>query len=161
MSNPLEQVADAVIAAINAADLPLPVHAVANNGQFDELLEDLGTLHCDVVPVSNADVPLAARGTKRYRCPIGIGLRKRFGQEDTDAETGLVIQSRVHELEDVLQAIEDLFTGKRLGDDELNAAWVQTDYAANYSRAHLRENRQFTGIIRMTFDAFREVPVNV
>lgn len=158
MSSTLIKVADAVAERINEADLSLPVTAVRSYADFDELLEDLGELHCDVIPAVNGSVPLVARGTTRYRCPVSVGLRKRFTQQETDGSTGRILLPEMDRLTNLLVEISELFHGQRLDWTNLKAAWQATDFTANFSRQHLRENRQFTGIVRLTFDAYVEVP---
>jgi len=154
----LIDVADLVVERINDATLSMPITAVRSYGDFDETLAEQEVLRCDVVPAVNGMVPLLARNTIRYRCPISVGVRKKFTQDETDGATGSVLTAQVDELAELLQEISELFHGpRRLGDDAFNAVWQSTEFTANYSRLHLRENRQFLGIVRLTFDAYREV----
>ena len=124
---------------------------------WDMRLEDLDTVRVDVVPVGVRETRLEARGELVYLCDVDIGVRKRFGADDHDDPTGRI---ELSEIDDLIQLVEQLHeymvdadnNGRRLT-NYAAAAWQECSIRASYIREHLREMQQFTGILRVTYDA--------
>lgn len=111
-------------------------------------LEDLDTLHVDVVPV-NASSDLATEGSVVYPCQVDIGVRKKFESKDHD-KTGEIDRDEIDRLMLLVQEIHEFLVRRRLATFE-EAVWKSADIRAWYLPRHLREFRQFTGLIRVVF----------
>lgn len=158
LTRQLITVADAVTAAINAAEILTDgIVAERSYPEWDELLEDLGALHCDVVPVFPESVSLLNRGRIKTLASVDIGLRKRFEQKDFEPDRSRIKNSAIDPLVMLLESVALLLTGKRLTDDP-SIAWTGTTVPMAYSKRHLRENKQYLGIARIEFTITREVP---
>lgn len=159
----LVAIAEAVTKAINEATLSQEATAILHDiqaedsfAEWDDMLEDLNVLHVDVVPVDD-ETTLAGRGNTAHRCSVDVAIRKRFDAKDQDPQTGRIKRERIKELVGLLEEIAEIFAGKRLEYYE-PAAWAATRNTAMYSRKHLRENRQYTGISRLTFVSHKQKP---
>lgn len=116
-------------------------------------LQEAEKLLIDVVAHStDQQVELSARGVLRYTVPIDIAVRRKFGESEKDLATGRI---KVEEIDKHVLLVEELhkmFTTYRLGDFPY-AVWDNekggTTILANPHRDHLRELRQFTGIVRV------------
>lgn len=159
----LLSIAEAVTVTINAATLSAAsevvrygVDAEDSFADWDDMLEDLGILHIDVVPVDD-ETTLAARGNTAHQCSVDVAIRKRFDASDQDPDTGRIDRDKIKELVQLMEEIGELFVGKRLSNYD-NAAWQGLRNTAMYSRRHLRENRQYSGIARITFVSHKQLP---
>jgi hypothetical protein len=157
-------IAEAVTSTINDATLTeaselvrYGIEAEDSFADWDDLLEDLGVLHIDVVPASD-ETMLAARGNTAHQVAVDVAVRKRFDACDQDPDTGRIKREKIKELVDLLEEIAEIFTGKRMADYE-NGRWQATMITAPYSRRHLRENRQYHGVARLTFISHKQLPV--
>lgn len=150
----LVDIAEAVVAEINAATLTLDVEA-ARSYDTDALLEDLDTLRVDVVPVRLAG-EMQDRGSLGREAVVDVAVRKRFGTTDT-AENGLVNKSAVDELVDLVEEIDELLAGATRLSTYTGAIWQVSEIRAPWMPDHLRQNRQFTGILRVTYSTTTDV----
>jgi hypothetical protein len=90
-----------------------------------------------------------------YQCDIDIGIRKRFEFDDQE-NTGRLKTSEIDPLVLLVEQMHELFCGEhRVLADDIH--WRQTDIRATYIAEHLRLHRQFTGIIRIRFDAHKDL----
>lgn len=137
------QIADAVVAALNAASFSQPVAAQRSYlPQFE--LPEMEDLHVTVVP-KTVEITGAARGTGAYDYKIDVAVQKRFQNGDAP------------ELDPLLRLVEEIadhFRFKRL-EDYPGAAWVQTEHAALYAPEHMENLRQFTSLLTLTFRVLR------
>lgn len=159
----LVNIAEAVTKAINEATLSQEATAILHDidsqdsfADWDIVLEDLDVLHIDVVPTAD-ETALAGRGNTRHRCSVDVGVRKKFDAKDQDPQTGRIKRERIKELISLYEEIVEIFTGKRMEYYE-PAHWVATLNRNPYSRQHLRENRQYTGIATLTFSSYKQKP---
>lgn len=125
-----------------------------------ERAEDGNRLLVDVVGhMTTQEVMPAARGDVgspklRYGVTVDIAVRKRFDQGQRDGDTGRVQLAEVDELVYLVQEIGEHFNLQRM--NEFTAATHdKTEVVVNPDRLHLREFKQFTGIVRITFNAFK------
>ena len=99
--------------------------------------------------------PRLARGETRFLCHTDIGIRYRFAPEERDSN-GRVTVSEIDDLLLLLEQFHDHFVnngeGRRLG-TYLAAAWQETNVRTWYVREHLRELGQYTGILRVSYEA--------
>jgi hypothetical protein len=114
-------------------------------------LEDAGDLRVDVVPAGSPEMELETRGSIGYTPQVDIVVRKRLAQEQQEAD-GTLILPEIDDLVLLVQEIAEYFMADRLAEFE-GAAWERTQILAAFKSSHLRQYRQFTGIIRLTFKA--------
>ncbi len=150
MAAVLVDAAEAVKTGLNSASLSQSFRAERSYADWDMELEDIDTLRVDVVPVAHEDSDLADRGHIAYECAIDVGIRKRFSQDD-QAMSGRVATDEVDALVLLVEDVVELFAGKVLT-DFTSGIWHEAEVRASFNRAHLRELRQFTGIVRLPFD---------
>lgn len=148
-------IADAVKDALEAGAFSVAIEPVRSYAEWDEALEDLNTLHVDVVPVQTGPATeLETRGEVEYTCEIDIGVRYRFGTSESESSTGRVAVEEVDRLKLLVQEIAEFFMTDRF-DDATAGVWQETEIKLGWSRKHLRQMRQFFGFVRLTFLATR------
>ncbi len=139
----ITDIADAVVAELNAATFSQPVTAERHYlPQFD--LQEMQTLHITVVPKT---VVLAtsdrARGQGDYS--IDVAVQRKFETGDNaelDVLTGLT------------EEIADHFRRKRLASYP-DVAWLKTEQTVLYAPEHINELRQFTSVLTLTYRLLR------
>lgn len=157
MTAVLVSVADAIVSELLLiTGLVREIEPERSYADWDEKLEQLNELHVDVVPVpSTTETDLDGRGATRYQCDVDIGVRYRFDAEERNAD-GRISVEEIDELIELLQQFHDHFTnngeGRRLT-GFAGAVWQETKVRTWYVREHLRELAQYTGIIRVTYEA--------
>lgn len=122
---------------------------------WDDELKDMGTLHVDVVPVAYDDSSLNTHASIGYVNSVDIGIRKRFGTANQQS-SGELIVADVDALVLLVEQVSEFFTPRRLTAYD-SASWRETKIRATYVREHLRQCRQFTGVIRVSFDATKDL----
>lgn len=147
-------VAKAVTAYLAAAELSQEFTPERSYADWHLELKDSDTLHVDVVIVSTKiKTELAARSTKIvYRVPVDIAVRKRFGRDVEDEDTGRIPVEEVDALKLLVQEIHEALTQQRLADFPAGV-WQNTEIVVNPAHALLLKMRQFVGIVRVTFRA--------
>lgn len=114
-------------------------------------LEDSDDLHVDIVPVNSPDFELETRGSISYAPQVDIVVRKRLAQDQQEADGSFVLP----EIDDLVYLVEEIaeyFVADRFSEIE-SIVWQRTQILAAYKPSHLRQHRQFTGIVRLTFSA--------
>lgn len=117
-------------------------------------LQDDEKLLIDVVAHSTLqETELSARGKNRFTVPVDIAVRRKFGELEKDRTTGRI---KIEEIDRYVLLIEELhlmFTATSLADDFPYSVWDNdkggTRIVVNPDRDHLREMKQFTGIVRV------------
>lgn len=112
-------------------------------------------LRIDVAIVTTRQEPeLANRGGDiNYTVPIDVCIRKKFGPEDQDDDTGRIANEKIDPLMYFVQEVHKLFVMRRLAND-LNIAWKENPTLTVAPQIKLlREHRQFTALIRLVFVA--------
>lgn len=139
----ISDIADAVVAGINEAELSQSVTAARTFlPVFD--LEDMQDLHVTVVQ-RGVTTPPGGRGHNQHDYAIDIAVQKKL-----DA----VSNAEVDTLLGLVQELADLFRFKRLTEPPY-AAWLNTENVPVYSPEHLEQLRQFTSVITITFRIMR------
>jgi hypothetical protein len=163
MSEAVEvSVAKAVVTELAAATLSQKITPVRSWADWVQPLETddtckENTLYVDVVPVATAqEVEASSRSTLRYTCPIDIAVRKKVGADRQDEDTGRIVIEEIDSLMVLVQEIHELFTLARMQDFDA-AAWQGTKRLVAPHKPHLRDMRQFTGIVRVSFRVDRKV----
>jgi len=125
------------------------------NGLESAALADSEKLLIDVVAHSTLqESELTARNVVKFIVPVDIAVRRKFGDADHDRSTGRI---KVEEIDRYVLLVEELhlmLTSARLvAVDFPYAVWDNdkggTRIVVNPDRDHLRELRQFTGIVRV------------
>lgn len=112
-------------------------------------------LSIDVVANSvSQETELSARRLNRFTVPIDIAARRKFGESDKDRATGRI---KIEEIDRYVLLVEELhlmLTATKLVEANFPyEVWDNdkggTRILVNPDRDHLRELKQFTGIVRV------------
>lgn len=149
----LVEVAEALTCALNKHDFGLPVSAKRSYADFAEVLEDLDELHVDVVPAQHDEADLNSRDSVGYRVGLDIGIRKRFATAETDSLTGRIAIEHIDRLILLVESVHQFLCHEDQRQLTDSATWYETTIRSTYYPPDLKEHRQFTSIIRVTYDA--------
>ena len=135
----ITQIADAVVATLNAATLSQPVTAMRAYLPRAEVA-DLKTLKVTVVPssVMNASV---TRSQSQQDVAIDVAIQKKPGNEQNSSFDPLLA---------LAEEIGDLFRAERLESFPL-AACIKTEFKTIYAPEHIENLRTFTSVLTLTF----------
>ena len=137
------QIADAVVAELNAATLSQPLTATRHYVPSFEL-KDMNELRVSVVPKGMVVSPLdRSRNTNDIQ--IDVAVQKKF-------ETGDAAE--IDPLMTLVEEIADFFRLRRL-DSFPGAHWIKTEHNPIYAQDHWEEMRQFTSVVTLTFRVSR------
>jgi hypothetical protein len=139
----IAEIAQAVTDELNASALLPGVTAVRSYAPQYELPE-MDILHVTVVP-KGLTVAAAGRSVNQYDCQVDIAVQKRF-QTDALAELDPLLA--------LAEEIADFFRLRRLSAFPA-AAWIKTEHNPVFAPEHMRELRQFTSVITLTFRTVR------
>ncbi len=121
-------------------------------------LEDMGTLHVDVMGASLVQVP-SSRISIRYDIGIDIAVRYRFGVTDQVASTQAVhidlAGAYIDLLEELAEHLAD--SDNRTLSSTLSPSWSSNEMRLPWVPEHMRQNRQYTGIMRATYFADKDL----
>ncbi|RLS59551.1 MAG: hypothetical protein DWH91_00080 [Planctomycetota bacterium] len=135
----ISQVADAVIAELNATTFSQPIAATRSYLSRVELA-DLKTLKVTVVP-SSVTVAAASRTQTQRDVVIDVAVQKKLGQEQNVSLDPLLA---------LAEEIAEHFRAKRL-DSFPGALCVKTEFKPIYSPEHIEQLRTFTSVLTLTF----------
>lgn len=116
-------------------------------------LSDSEKLLIDVVAhETDLTTELAARGSFKFVVPVDIAIRRKFGEGEVDKSTGRIKLEEIDRYVLLVQEMAVMFSKYKLTNFEFTV-WDNTSdgmrILANPLRDHLREMRQFTGIVRV------------
>lgn len=135
----ITQVAEAVVAALNAATFSQPI-TVARSYLPRVELADLKTLKVTVVP-SSVTVAAASRSQTQRDVAIDVAVQKKLGQEQNLSLDPLLA---------LAEEIAEHFRAKRL-DSFPGALCVKTEFKPIYAPEHIEQLRTFTSVLTLTF----------
>lgn len=136
-------VADAVVAELNAATLSHPVQAERRYvPEYD--LKDMKSLRVTVVP-RELTVTSVSRDRLSYDAQVDIAVQQKFTEGDN---------AEIDPLVNLVEEIADRFRLKRLASYPA-AIWSRTEHRVLYSPEHWIELRQFTSLLTLTFRIVR------
>jgi len=136
------QIADAVVAQLNAATFSLPLTAVRHYVPSFEL-PDMETLHVTVVPRGISSTSLdRSRDTFSYEIDLAVQKKTDMAPATLDALMSLV------------EEIADHFRAGPLASFP-GARCMDVKNAPVFSQEHLDELRQFTSVLTLTFRVVR------
>ena len=154
------RLADAVVARLlqaeseNALSIAEAITIERSYADWDLALDasDSG-LRIDVVAVSiGLEFTKTARGKHSYTIPVDIAVRRKFTADEDNPRTGRIPNSMVDPLVELVEEIYNLFDKiEHLPDYESAAPTGNISISANPFAKHLREIRQFTGVVRVAF----------
>ena len=135
----MTDVADAIVAELNAVTLSQPVAAVRSYlPQYK--LSEMQNLHVTVVPkgivLANPD-----RSRSQADYSFDVAVQKKFSTGSNE---------ELDVLTDLVQDIVSFFRNKRL-DSFPNAVWMKTELPLLYSPDHMDQLRQFTSVLTLTY----------
>lgn len=120
---------------------------------WDLELKEAEGLRVDVALVTTKHMAeLAARGGKlAYTVPVDVAVRRRFGRDNQNDDTGRVLVSKVDELMLLVEQLHEQFTQQRLT-DPLTSVWKEDPkILVAPSVKHLRDMKMFYGLVRLAF----------
>lgn len=145
-------VAKGVTSQLAVAELSQAFAPERSYADWDIQLEELDSLRVDVVAVqTEQQAERNSRGSMAYQIPIDVAVRKRFG--------GGAERVPLDEIDALVLLVEEIYESfelRRLADFDA-AAFVEAKVIVNPDKAALRGLRQFTGIVRLTFEATKAV----
>lgn len=120
-------------------------------------LEDADQLHVDIVIGGWSQVP-NDRASVQNDVGIDIAVRYRFGTIEQDND-GSIAVDEIGPYLNLLEEIGDLLAnpGNRILVDKIDAIWTGNEVRAPWVPDHLRQNRQYTGILRATYVVDKDV----
>jgi hypothetical protein len=147
----LVSTADAVLNALAGASLSQMIEPRRSYADWELPLEGSSDLQVDVVPVNGPDFELETRHSISYSPQVDIVIRRALGQDEQE-EDGSLVLAEIDDLVYLVEQIAEFFVTDRFSEVE-SIIWQRTQILAAYKASHLRQHRQFTGIIRLTFSA--------
>ena len=135
----ITQVAEAVVAELNATTFSQPITAIRSYLPRVELA-DLKTLKVTVVP-SSVTVAAASRSQTQRDVAIDVAVQKKLGQEQNVSLDPLLA---------LAEEIAEYFRAKRL-DSFPGALCVKTEFKPIYAPEHIEQLRTFTSVLTLTF----------
>lgn len=152
MSSILIRVAEDVKDALNAGTFGQKFEAIRSYADWELPLEESieeGKVFVDVVPVPPVPVDIETRGSLNYQPAVDIIVRRRMGPERRDA-SGKYSLAELDPLTDFIEELAEFFVEDELAN---GGRWNATEIRRAFVPAHLHGKHQFTGIVRVTFDA--------
>ncbi len=147
----LTDIVDAVVAALNAAELSIDFTAARRMQVTDVDIKDLSGLRLEVYPG-----PWTAELTTRdgdetgsYTVMVGVQAKcdgKKLAEGDTSEVDGLL---------DFVEEVHDLFRDEESLAGYADAHFVRTAQERPYSEEDLRENHVFVSVLALVFEVYR------
>lgn len=128
---------------------------------IDLEIEDAKRLHVDFAIHSTAqEAEQVAIARAAMTSPIDVVIRKKFGLVDQEAATGRLQTEEIDRMMALTQAMHLKMMAKRL-EGFSDAAWRNTELLAAPVKEHLRDLRQFTAVIRLTFRSLLRLEIEL
>jgi hypothetical protein len=137
------QIADAVVAQLNAATFSQPLTAARHYVPSFELAE-MNELRVTVVPRAVVVSPLD-RSRLTHDAQVDVAVQKKLATGEA---------AEIDPLMALVEEVADHFRQRRL--DSFPAAhWIRTEHKPIYAQDHWEELRQFTSVVTLTFRVAR------
>lgn len=140
-------VADAVVAELNAAKLPMPI-AATRSFQPGHTLAELAVTQVTVVP-GTVEIAQGARNCGVYDYGIQVGIQAKLAAPD-----GEPLRNEIDGLVELTEAIADWLRNKRLAQYP-QACCTAITHDPICAAEHLQEMRVFTALLTMTYRVYR------
>lgn len=150
-------ITEAVKVAIEAAELSQEFTVERSYADWDLELASNTDLRVDVVAVTTKQTaePIARGPVIAYTVPVDVAVRKRFATESQDDE-GRIPNSLLDPLVYLVQEIHELFALAYLTGNV--GKWAEPPRILVCPNPRdLRQNKQFTAILRLTFRSERNL----
>ncbi|MEW6198054.1 MAG: hypothetical protein AB1601_05240 [Planctomycetota bacterium] len=135
----INQIADAIVASLNAGSFSMPVEAQRCYQPVHELSQ-LQALKVSVVPKS-LTATIATRSDCFFDCAIDIGVQRKVDADDLE-----VLDSLMH----LVEEIGDHLRFHKL-DAFPNGAWLAIENDPIFAPDHLEKERVFTSVLTVTY----------
>ena len=135
------QIADSVVAEINAGDFSKKSLSAQRLYVPNFDLEDMKELRVTVVPREVEYLPLD-RASNKYHATIDVAIQKKFSKGDVKEIDPLVY---------FVEELADYFRLKRLN-SYVAARCIKVENAVLYSTEHWTQFNQFTSLLTLTFE---------
>lgn len=135
------QIAESVVAEINAGDYSKKNLSVQRLYVPDFDLEDMKELRVTVVPREVEYLPLD-RATNKFHATIDVAIQKKFTKGDAKEIDPLIF---------FVEELADYFRLKRLN-SYVAARCIKVENAVLYSTEHWTQFNQFTSLLTLTFE---------
>ena len=139
----IADLANAVAAEVETIGLGMPF-TVERGYFFEAELEELKKVHIAVAQAGLATMIQDRKSVSRI-WQIQLGVRKKLETMET--------KQRSQELDLLVGLVSQLVEGfelRRLADLS-NAIWIKTEYPVPYNAEHLKNWRQFTAVVSLSF----------
>lgn len=159
MSGMLPSCADDLVRRLARCSFRVSYEASRSYADFEvPLSEPTDYVRVDVVPVSRMKAELETRKSISYAPQVDVLVRRKFNPSN-QASDGRVEMDDVDQLVLFVEEIHSTLVFMRTGGNwrEGDGIWVEEEIIAAYIPSHLRKFRQFTGIIRVTYDVSKTV----
>lgn len=150
----LVDAAEAVKTAIEGHNFGLPFSIERNYAEFDVELEALTDLRIDVCAVKHVSAGMETRGAIAYETETDICVRRKFGSTDSDPDQQ-ISKEAIDLLVKFTEEIHEFLVAETLG---TGARWSDAKLLMCPNKRHLRLNRQFTSLIRVTHLTSKDIP---
>lgn len=151
MTARIVQLADAVTAALAAAaendQFSRPFEVERNYADATTELSVANVTTLDVTPLAYDEADLVARSSLGYVATLRLGVRHKFSADFADS-AGRIPLAKVDELVKLVEEIYEFLATRQF--DEI-AAWIGGGIPFIVAHDHLRQQRQFSAIIRARF----------
>jgi hypothetical protein len=119
---------------------------------------DSDVTRCHIVPAAE-ELSFASRVTLQNLVGVDVAIRRRFGNDDTDPATGRVKRSAIDDMVALLEDVIEYVAGKsRRGlAGHATAGFFGAQITVPWHPDHLQEERQYTGIARLTYRVDHDV----
>ena len=151
-----DNVADGLAAFFAAGEFSQEIEPIAS--YLDYALERTGDelLHVDVVAtITKQKVELSTNGSYSYTVPIDVVIRKHLGEDKQVDGTGRVARAAVKEMMFLTQQLFEYAMPERLPDFD-EAVWQATEILVAPNTKHLRDWKQFSAIVRITYEVEKD-----
>jgi len=139
-------IADALVADLNAAAFDRPFKAVRGYVPTYDL-QDMRNLHVTVVPKAVPTDEALDRERWRWEVEIDVGVQQKVNPAKP---------AEVDPLVDLVQAMKDHLRDRDLAlPDGSVAEWGGTEWPTLWLPDHMREYRQFTSVLTLTYEVVR------
>ena len=149
MTATLVSTAEAIKDFLNGQSFSMKFDACRSYADWKATLEgEDEKLHVDVIVVRHDDVELVDKTTIAYDNAIQVAVRRKFGQSEL-VNKRVRIES-VDQHVELLEEVNKALCGGRITGFE-DAIWTKSVIEASYVPAHLKDAKQYTGLIRFTY----------
>lgn len=156
MTAVLVDTATAVVAALTDGDYSQEFTPRRSYADWELPLKKVTGLLCDVVPITAPKTELWENNAIKVEPAADIVFRRRFSVDSQNEETGKI---KIEDIDALVALVEEVHASLCASrPEEFEDASCETpQIVMAYSAKHLREFRQFTGIIRVPYTVLKEL----